>query len=339
MIIGKKYMQKKQEFAVKFVAKEKAGLVPVETSTEPLKPREVAGHTLVSLVSSGTETVGVYAGTIVGITASSYPMGTGYAAVFQVEQVGSEVTCVAKGDVVFVAGPHQSFQRVGEEQVLKVPAGLAPEAAIFTRMAKISMPALARAEIRPPEIMIVTGLGVVGMMAAQLGQIFGYQVLGCDPSEKRRRIAEHHGIHATAAGVPLTDPQYQKKVGLGLECSGHEQAALDLCNVARVWGEVALVGVPWTPRTSLLAHKVLYAVFHNYVNLKTGWEWQMPADPAIHSNRYHLETAMHWLAEGKLKVADGAFRRTPPTDPQTHYQDILHGRLDELTVLFDWRQL
>lgn len=332
-------MQSRKEFAIKFVAKEKAELVPVETNTEPLKPREVAGHTLVSLVSSGTETVGCYAGTLVGITESSYPMGTGYAAVFQVEQVGSEVTSIAKGDVVFVAGSHRSFQRADEEQVVKVPVGLDPETAIFTRMAKISMPALARSEIRPPEIMIVTGLGVVGMMAAQIGQIFGYQVLGCDPSEKRRRIAQEHGIRATATGVPLTDPQYQKKVGLGLECSGHEQAALDLCNVARVWGEVALVGVPWTPRTSLLAQKVLYAVFSNYVNLKTGWEWQMPADPAVHSHRYHLETAMRWLAEGKLKVSDGAFRRTPPTDPQKNYQDILHGQLDELTVLFDWRQL
>ena len=145
-------------------------------------------------------------------------------------------------------------------------------------------------------------------------------------------------------GTPLSTQlvkfqRNKKKVGLGLECSGHEQAVLDLCNVVRVGGEVALIGVPWTPRTSLLAQKVLYALFHNYVNLKAGWEWQMPADPAIHSNVYHLVAAMRWLAEGKLKVADGAFRRTPPTDPQKHYQDILHGRLDELTVLFDWRQL
>ncbi len=329
-------MPSKPEFAVRFVAKEKAELVPVEAPSLSLKPTEVAGPTLVSLVSSGTETVGCYGDRIPSL---AFPMDVGYAAVFRVEQLGSKVAGVTTGDVVFVSGPHRSYQCVNEDQVVKIPPGLAPETAVFARMAKISLPALVRSEIRPPEKMIVTGLGVVGMMAAQIGQLLGYQVLGCAPGEKRRRIAQEHGIHATAAAVPITDPEYQKKVGLGLECSGHEQAALDLCNVARVGGEVALVGVPWAPRTSLLAQQVFHSVFHNYVNLRTGWEWNMPADPAIHSHRYHIETALRWLAEGRLKVGPGAFRRTPPTDPQKHYQDILHGRLDELTVLFDWRQL
>jgi threonine dehydrogenase-like Zn-dependent dehydrogenase len=72
--------------------------------------------------------------------------------------------------------------------------------------------------------------------------------------------------------VPVRDPAYAKRVGFGIVCSGHEQAVLDLCDVVRPWGEVAIVGVPWVPRTSMLAQKLLHSVFYNFVDLKSGWE-------------------------------------------------------------------
>jgi threonine dehydrogenase-like Zn-dependent dehydrogenase len=75
--------------------------------------------------------------------------------------------------------------------------------------------------------------------------------------------------------APLTDA-IRGKVALVVECSGHEQAVLDACNIVRPQGEVVLVGVPWVPKTSLLAHDILRAVFFNYVILRSGWEWSLP---------------------------------------------------------------
>ena len=74
---------------------------------------------------------------------------------------------------------------------------------------------------------------------------------------------------------------------------------LDLCNVVRVWGEVALVGVPWVARTPLLAQQILHSVFYNYVNMKSGWEGAMPAAPSPHSEVHHYAAALRWLAEGR----------------------------------------
>jgi len=166
--------------------------------------------------------------------------------------------------------------------------------------------------------------------------LYGYRTLTCDPSATRRKIARSHGIAEVAEAVPVRDPAYAKRVGFGLDCSGHEQAVLDLCDVVRPWGEVAIVGVPWVPRTSLLAQKLLHSVFYNFVDLKSGWEARAPEG---HGEIFEHEMALHWLAEGRLKVEPCAYRKVSPADPQPQYQDLLHGKVDELTVMFDWRQL
>jgi len=324
---------------VKFTAKERAELVEEERSDEPLGGDEVQGRTLVSLVSAGTEVVGCYAGAHYHIEDSSYPMNTGYAAVFEVEQVGPAVTGLAPGDVAFGACGHRSHQRKTADQVVKVPDGLAPEKAVFARMIKISMPSFVHTRIRPPEKAVITGLGSVGLMAAQLAQGYGYEVIACDPDERRRGMAEEHGIRTVLPAVPVDDPNVKKRVGLGLECSGHEQAALDLCEVLRVRGELFLVGVPWVARTDMTAHRILHSVFYNYVVMQSGWEGRMPGGHEIHSPRHHFEAALRWLEEGRVVIREDACRVASPRDCRQQYQDILHGRLDRLSVIFDWRTL
>ncbi len=326
-----------QEYGIKFVAVEHAEVQRIDIDTSPLEPHEVAGHTLVSLVSSGTEVVGVYSGTHYEISDSSFPMSTGYACVFVVESVGSEVESVVAGDMVFYCGSHQSYQRTSEDQIVKVPNGVSVETAVFTRMIKISMPAFARSDIRPPEQVLVTGLGVVGLMAAQLGQALGYSVLACDPNDNRRNTALKHGINNLSPTIPLQNTDYKDKVGLGLDCSGNEQAVLDLCNITRTYGEVVLVGVPWVAKTSILAQQITHAVFYNYVNLRSGWEGSMPDYPHPHSALNHLRAAMRYLAEKRITVNPDIYRLTAPDNPQQQYQDLLHQRMDELTVMFDWR--
>ena len=89
----------------------------------------------------------------------------------------------------------------------------------------------------------------------------------------------------------------------------------------------------------MLAQQILHSVFYKYVSLKSGWEGRMPPSPDIHSAASHHGTAMRWLSEGRLTIGSGVYRKVPPTDPQRQYQDILHNQLDELTVMFDWREL
>jgi threonine dehydrogenase-like Zn-dependent dehydrogenase len=235
-------------------------------------------------------------------------------------------------------GPHRSYQRMAQEQVVRVPEGLDPAAAVFARLMSVSMSTLATTAARPPGKVLVTGLGLVGHLASQIFAACGYEVTACDPSTARREIGRRAGIRRVLPAVPVEDPTYVGQVELVVECSGHEQAAVDGCRIVRKRGEVVLVGAPWQRRTELTAHELLHLVFHRYVVLRSGWEWELPLQAtefrrgSIFGN---LEAALRWLADGRVRV-DHLATMLPPSQAQPAYQDLLHQRSERLSVVFDW---
>jgi threonine dehydrogenase-like Zn-dependent dehydrogenase len=325
-------MSARKEYAIIITAPEQAELMEVEPNPVPLGPREVAGKTLVTLVSAGTELAGAFQGT-------NFPRQVGYAAVFEVEETGREVEDIAVGTHVFCMGPHRSYQRVQREKAIPVPAGLTPEEATFARMMCVSMSTLTTTTARPPQKVLVTGLGLVGHLAAKIFTICGYEVIACDPLEMRRDYASRAGIRTVLPSIPVDDPAIMGHIALVLECSGHEQAVLDGCRVVQKRGEVVLIGTPWKRHTELYAHELTHAIFHRYVVLRSGWEWELPLYPTdfrTNSIYGNLTAAMQWLAERRLLV-DNLYSTVSPRHAQRVYQDLLHRRWDSLGAVFDWR--
>ncbi len=321
----------RKEYSVTITAREQAELVAVEQEIRPLATREVAGRTLVTLISAGTELAGCYQGT-------TFPYLPGYAAVFEVDAVGSEVNDTKAGDHVFCMGPHRSFQRFNREEVLLLPEGLSPEIGAFARMMGVTMSTLTTTSARPPEKVLVMGLGLVGHLAAKVFASCGYDVMACEPNASRRDIALQTGIKPVFPAVPLDDPNIAGQVGLVLECSGHEQATLDGCHIVRKRGEVVLVATPWKRQTDLYAHELLHTIFFKYVVMRSGWEWELPwqtTDFRTNSIFGNLAAALRWLAEGRIKVND-LYTKVPPREAQQAYQDLLHKRSPRLAIVFDW---
>lgn len=313
---------------------EYAELLEDSRDEAPLGPTEVAGNTVVSLISPGTELAMFYKG-------ENFPQTPGYAAVFEVQEVGVDVRGLEVGDYAFCSGSHRSFQRWEAQDVLRVPEGLPPEKAVFARMMGVTMSTLTTTSARPPAKVLVTGLGPVGHLAAKIFAACGYEVLACDIAPARRELALRSGIAEVVEAVPLDDPAWNGKTSLVIECSGHEQAVVDGCGVAKRSGEVVLVGVPWRRRTDIFAHELLSAVFHRYVVLRSGWEWQLPKHPTDfrgNSINENYEGALRWLKEGRISV-DGLYSVASPKRCQEVYQELLYGRGDKLTVVFDWSQL
>lgn len=324
-------MADRTDHAVVITGHERAELLAESRDATPLAPNEVAGPTIATLVSAGTELAGAYRGT-------NFPRRPGYAAVFRVEQVGPAVSDLAPGDVAFCMGRHQSWQRHPRERVIPVPPGLSPEEATFARMMGVTMSTLTTTTARPPERVMVTGLGLVGHMAAQMFRSCGYRVLAVDPSEARRDLVHERGIDDVAPAVPVDDPQVVDQIALALECSGHEGAAVDACRVVKKRGEVVLVGAPWVRHTERYAHELTHLIFHRYVVLRSGWEWEVPLFPTDFSTNSiygNLAAALAWLAEGRVRVS-GLYARVPPQEAQQAYQDLLHGRAQRLGIVFDW---
>jgi threonine dehydrogenase-like Zn-dependent dehydrogenase len=319
--------------AISITSREHAELVDV-AAPGALGANEVRGRTVCTLISPGTELVWNYTG-------ATFPSFPGYASVFAAADIGADVKDVSEGDLLFCMGGHRSSQQVEARAARRVPRALPPEKAVLTRLMGVSMTTLMTTAARPGDRVLITGAGPVGFLAAQMFALSGYDVLVAEPDAVRRRQVEQSGIRSVFAGTPCEDAGIADTVALVVECSGHEQAVLDACRVVRKRGEVVLVGVPWRRQADAYAHELLSLVFHKYVLLRSGWEWELPhhaADFSPHSIQTGFDTALRWLADGRIRT-DGLITRADPRDAQRAYQDLLHRRADGLFTVFDWSQI
>jgi D-arabinose 1-dehydrogenase-like Zn-dependent alcohol dehydrogenase len=253
--------------------REHAELVAMKPDHAPLASTEIAGHTLTSLISPGTELNGFY-------RASNFPNSPGYAAVFRVERVGSDVQAFKIGDLALCIGRHQSYQRVEAHMAVKVPAGLPPAHAGFARLMAVAMSVLTTTAARPPEKVLITGLGPIGNLACQIFAGCGYEVFAADPLGWRRELLAKLSVATIIDQQPENDPRLVDQVSLAVDCSGHEAAILSACKVVRQGGEVVLIGAPWEKKTDISAHALLHEIFYRHVHLRSGLESELPLYPA-----------------------------------------------------------
>src|SRR5262249_43705665 len=143
--------------------------------------------TVASLVSAGTELNMQYIG-------RDFPANPGYAAAGRVERVGARVTDLVAGDFVLCMGRHQSRSQHPRAKVVRLPVDLDPKAALFARLMGVSWATLSTTRARPPAEVLVTGLGPVGHLAAQMFRASGYRVIAIDPDKNRRRWLADKGF-------------------------------------------------------------------------------------------------------------------------------------------------
>lgn len=315
---------------IRFTAANRAEFADLEQNEGELGPHQVAGRTLASLISPGTELNW-------SATTSNFPYFPGYAAVFEVDEVGENVTQVELGDRILCTGPHRERQTLAAADVIPVPGGLASAEAVFARLAGVSMATLATTSARPPSEVLVTGLGPVGNLAAQIFQHCGYRVTAVDPLEARRDLALQHGVRQVFASMTEVESAF----ALHLECSGLQQPVVDGCQLVAKGGEVVLVGVPWQRQSQVEAFDLLHAVFHRYVRVRSGWEWEVP-DKAVgearNSHCANYAAAMRWIADGHLRV-DGLAFVADPRGAAATYHSLAHGSASAPTAVFDWTLL
>ena len=237
----------------------------------PLGSGEVRGRTLASIDSPGTVLA-----VLGGAMADAFPAHPGHAAVFEVEEVGSEVTGIAPGDRLFCQGASRTTQQYVPHLTVPVPAGIDPVTAVLARLMGVSMTTLMTTSARPGDLVAVTGLGPVGYLAAHLFRLANYEVIAVDPDARRRRWASASGISRVYEQVPHDDPRVAGRVDLVVECSGNEAAVADACKVLAMGAEVVLVGTPWVRNTEIYAQEILKAVFYRLATLRSGWEYALP---------------------------------------------------------------
>jgi threonine dehydrogenase-like Zn-dependent dehydrogenase len=181
-----------------------------EYEERPLRPDEVRLRTLYSGISAGTELT-AYRGSnpylakrwdegrrlfLEGEASLEHPIeGWGYEEVGEVAEVGSEVTEVKLGEVVWGTWGHKSTTVIQEGWAARrtLPPDVDPVVGIFSRIGAISLNAVLDADVHVGEYVAVFGQGVPGLISGQLARLNGGNVIAVDGIPKRLELAKTLG--------------------------------------------------------------------------------------------------------------------------------------------------
>lgn len=132
------------------------------------------------------------------------PIALGYSSAGVAIEVGNGISDIAVGDRVACAGlfvaTHSEVVAVPRNLLAPIPDGLGYEPAAFVTLGAIAMQGVRLASLEIGEQVVVYGLGLVGMMAAQLALAAGCRVIGVDIVPGRIETARRFGIDAILAG-------------------------------------------------------------------------------------------------------------------------------------------
>jgi predicted dehydrogenase/threonine dehydrogenase-like Zn-dependent dehydrogenase len=121
------------------------------------------------------------------------PLPMGYCNVGIVSDVGESVSGFAKGDRVASNGKHAETVSVPMNLCAKVPDGVTDDEAAFTVVGAIGLQGIRLVQPTLGEAVVVTGLGLIGLLTVQLLRAHGCRVLGLDFDAHKLALARQFG--------------------------------------------------------------------------------------------------------------------------------------------------
>jgi threonine dehydrogenase-like Zn-dependent dehydrogenase len=276
----------------------------------------------------------------------AYPWRSGYGNVGIVRAVGPGVARASVGQRVLSYGNHSSFVRYSEDRlVIQVPDGMDPVTAAASRMAGVSFTSLVLCEFAGAPWVVVFGLGAVGNFAAQGFAARGCPVIGVEPVETRRKVANRCGIATTITGTSEEVRGQVKKLtggamgGIVIEAVGHSAVAREAVSCTGYFGQLVLLGSPRVPVEANLT-PVLSAVHMRFITVRGALEWCLPMYPGtgIAISQYEKQRMIFdWMIRGRLNLEPLISHRLPPDKIAEAYEG-LETRPDVYTgVALVWR--
>ena len=179
------------------------------------------------------------------------PLPLGYCNVGSVVAVGEGVPGFQVGDRVASNGPHAELVVVPQHLCASIPTGVSEEAASFTVLASIGLQGIRLAQPTLGETFVVSGLGLIGLLTAQLLVAQGCRVLGLDPDPAKCALAASFGISALDLSSG-TDPVawcLEHTAGIGVDgvlitaATSSSEPVHVAAQACRQRGRIVLVGV------------------------------------------------------------------------------------------------
>lgn len=306
----------------------------VENAAEPLAPGpdEVRIRTLYSGLTNGTERNDLIGGNY-ATPDDALPAGMGYQNVGEVIELGSAVTGLALGDVVYsgtwlasdhaetVTVPAQNFARFAA--LCPVPEGVAPTEAALWGVASVAVRACRAAEISEGDEVLVVGLGLLGQFIVQVAASMGAKVTACEVDPARIEIA--YSIGAAASVLDTSGDNWARLV----PNEGFDKV-IDVAGVPGMEDRLA--------EAVRVLGRVLFIAGRKRVDFdfNIGQFKEITVRQIAHFDQSDLEMASDLCARGLLKIAPLIQQVVPAQDCADVY-DTLRDAPDRLMgVVFSW---
>lgn len=130
-----------------------------------------------------------------------HPLPLGYCNVGRVAKLGAGETSFVLGDRVISNGKHAEVVSVPFNLCAKVPESVSDEEAAFTVLGAIALQGIRLVQPTLGETVVVTGLGLVGLMTVQLLRAHGCRVLGLDFDPAKLALAKQFGAEVVDLAV------------------------------------------------------------------------------------------------------------------------------------------
>ena len=278
------------------------------------------------------------------------PLPLGYCNVGAVLDIGSGVTGFAIGERVVSNGKHAEAVCVPVNLCAKVPESVADEDAAFTVLGAIALQGIRLVNPTLGETVVVTGLGLIGLMTVQLLRAHGCRVLGLDFDHLKLALARQCGAETVDLGVGQ-DPLAAALVfsrGRGVDAvlitasTKSNEPVHQAAQMCRKRGRIVLVGVTGLElsRADFFEKELSFQVSCSYGPGRYDPNYEekgqdYPVGFVRWTEQRNLEAVLDMMADGRIDVKPLISHRFE-IDEAVQAYEIVGGSAPSLGILLSY---
>lgn len=266
------------------------------------------------------------------------PLPLGYCNVGRVAEIGSALTTDFQvGDRVVSNGHHAEAVFISPNLCARIPETVTDEAATFTVVGAIALQGIRLAQPTLGEYFVVTGLGLIGLLAVQIFVANGCQVLGIDFDSSKCALARTFGAQTVdlSKGEDPVVASVRFSHGRGVDgvlitaSTKSSEPVLQAADMCRKRGRIVLVGVTGLElsRTIFYEKELSFQVSCSYGPGRYDPVYEDKAQdyPFAYvrwTEQRNFEAILDLMAAGKIDVAPLITHRFPLSEAEKAYQMI-----------------
>ncbi len=278
------------------------------------------------------------------------PLPLGYCNVGRVEAVGLGVAGYELGQRVVSNGKHAEVVSVPVNLCAAIPEGVSDEAAAFTVLGAIGLQGIRLAQPTLGETVVVTGLGLIGLMTVQLLRAQGCRVLGVDFDAEKLALARQFGAEVVdlSGGQDPVATAMAFSRGRGVDAvlitaaTKSNEPVHKAAQMCRKRGRIVLVGVTGLElsRADFYEKELSFQVSCSYGPGRHDPDYEekgfdYPVGFVRWTEQRNFEAVLDMMSDGRLDMAPLISHRFPIEDAEQAYA-LVGGAGPSLGILLTY---